>query len=239
MNILIIGYGKMGHIVEDVLKERNHNVCAVLDKDDSWQDVDNKKIDCAICFTQPEAVTENIKECFKRHIPLVMGTTGWYDHLDKVKKQTIQEKQSFIWSANFSIGVYILRKMNIWLAQMMNNYKQYEPSITEVHHTHKIDAPSGTAIVLANELLENSDKKDSWRLNDNQTDRELKVKALRIGEEFGTHIIDYDSKDDVIEIAHKAKSRRGLAMGAVLAAEFLQGKKGFYTMNDMMENNNQ
>lgn len=234
MNILIVGYGKMGHVIEQVLRQRNHTIAAIIDKDDPWDKVDNKSVDCAICFTNPDSAMETIDNCFKRNIPVVMGTTGWYDNIEKVRQRVTDEGQSFLYAANFSIGIYILRKMNTWLAKLMNHYPQYEPSITEVHHTHKLDAPSGTAIVLASELIEVSNKKKTWKLNESTADSELKVTALRLGEEFGTHIVDYESENDIIEIAHKAKNRNSLAFGAVLSAEFLQHRKGFYTMDDLM-----
>ena len=140
-----------------------------------------------------------------------------------------------MYSSNFAIGVYLFRKLNTYLAKLMKNFSNYSPSITEIHHIHKLDAPSGTAITLANELMREYPSKTSWKLNETSDEKELKITSIREGEEFGTHIIDYKSTEDIIEIKHKALSRRGLALGAVLGAEFIQDKKGIFTMNDMLK----
>lgn len=235
MDILLIGYGKMGKMIERLALEKGHNIACIIDKDDSWDKVDKKKIDVAIDFSTPSSVINNIDSCFKRHIPLVVGATGWYDNIPMIKQRVLDEKQSFFYSSNFSIGVYMLRIINIALAKMMNNYSSYNPKITEIHHIHKLDAPSGTAITLANDLINNSNKKTSWQLNQAKDEKTLEIDAKRIGEECGTHIISYDSPVDTIEITHKAKTREGFALGAIMAGEFLYNKQGFYTMDDMMK----
>jgi 4-hydroxy-tetrahydrodipicolinate reductase len=235
MNILLIGYGKMGKMIERLAKEKGHNIACIIDKDDSWDKVNDKKIDVAIDFSTPKSVMSNIDSCFKRHIPLVVGTTGWYDNIPMIKNRVEKENQSFFYSSNFSIGVYMLRMLNISLAKMMNAYPSYNPKITEIHHIHKLDAPSGTAITLANDLIDNSNKKTSWQLNNEKDKTTLEIDAKRIGEECGTHIISYDSPVDTIEITHKAKTREGFALGAIMAGEFLCTKQGFYTMEDLMK----
>ncbi|MDO5760013.1 MAG: 4-hydroxy-tetrahydrodipicolinate reductase [Bacteroidota bacterium] len=235
MNILIIGYGKMGKIIEQLAKERNHNIVGIIDKDDNLEQVEAEDIDVAIEFTTPNSAFDNIKTCLKKGIPIVVGTTGWYDRLDEVKSLVEKYNGSLIYATNFAIGVYIFRQLNSFLAKKMENFPNYTPSITEIHHIHKLDAPSGTAITLANELIKENSNISSWQLNEISHPWELKVTSIREGEEFGTHIITYESSEDVIEIKHKAKSRRGLALGAVVGAEFISTKKGIYSLNDMFE----
>lgn len=235
MNILIVGYGKMGHIVEQVAQERGHKISAIIDEGDSWEKVKPEETDVAIEFSTPATAVDNIKACLERQIPIVVGTTGWYEQIDEVKKLVAADNGSLLYSSNFAIGVFLFRKVNVFLAKLMSKYTGYEPSITEIHHIHKKDAPSGTAITLANEIIECREDKTSWRLGEKQSENELSISSIRQGEEFGTHKISYSSTEDTIEIEHKAKSRRGLALGAVLSAEFLKNKKGVYTMNDMIE----
>lgn len=235
MNILIVGYGKMGKMIEIIAKERNHNIAGFIDINDSWKNIEKKNIDVAIEFSTPKSAVNNIKECVNRNIPIVVGTTGWYDYLPEIENIIKENDGALMYSSNFAIGVYLFRKLNTYLAKLMKNFSNYSPSITEIHHIHKLDAPSGTAITLANELMREYPSKTSWKLNETSDEKELKITSIREGEEFGTHIIDYKSTEDIIEIKHKALSRRGLALGAVLGAEFIQDKKGIFTMNDMLK----
>ncbi|MBQ4420712.1 MAG: 4-hydroxy-tetrahydrodipicolinate reductase [Bacteroidales bacterium] len=235
MNILIVGYGKMGRMIEFIAKERKHNISGIIDINDSWQDVKKENIDVAIEFSTPNSAFYNIKECITRNIPIVVGTTGWYDYLPQVENMVKENNGTLMYSSNFAIGVYLFRKLNKYLANLMKDFANYSPSISEIHHIHKLDAPSGTAITLANELMEEYPNKTSWKLNKTTNDKELKITSIREGEEFGTHIIDYESTEDIIEIKHKALSRRGLALGAILGAEFIKDKKGIFTMNDMLK----
>ena len=235
MNILIVGYGKMGKMIELIAKERNHNIIGIIDINDSWDNIKKENIDVAIEFSTPKSAVNNIKECIKRHIPIVVGTTGWYDCLTQVECTVKESDGTLMYSSNFAIGVYLFRKLNKYLANLMKNFSNYSPSITEIHHIHKLDAPSGTAITLANELMEEYPNKTSWKLNGTTDNKELKITSIREGEEFGTHIIDYESPEDIIEIKHKALSRRGLALGAILGAEFIKDKKGIFTMSDMLK----
>lgn len=235
MNILIVGYGKMGRMIECIAKERKHNIAGIIDINDSWQDVKKENVDVAIEFSTPNSAVDNIKECIRRNIPIVVGTTGWYDYLPQVENIVKENDGTLMYSSNFAIGVYLFRKLNKYLANLMKDFTNYSPSISEIHHIHKLDAPSGTAITLANELIEEYPNKTSWKLNNTTNDKELRITSIREGEEFGTHIINYESTEDIIEIKHKALSRRGLALGAVLGAEFVKDRKGIFTMNDMLK----
>lgn len=236
MNILLIGYGKMGRQVEMTAQQRGHRIAGIIDIDGDFSKINPQEIDVAIEFTQPSAAISNFNECFKRDIPIVTGTTGWYDSLNSIKQKVETENQSFLYSSNFAIGVYLFRQLNIYLAKLMNKYNNYTPSVTEIHHIHKKDAPSGTAITLANDLLANYDNMTSWQQDISGDETIMPVNSVRKGEEFGTHIISYDSEYDVIEIKHKALNRKGLAMGAILGAEFLKDKKGFFNMSDLIKN---
>ncbi len=236
MNILLIGYGKMGRQVEMTAQQRGHRIAGIIDIDGDFSKINPREIDVAIEFTQPSAAISNFDECFKRNIPIVSGTTGWYESLESIKQKVETENQSFLYSSNFAIGVYLFRQLNIYLAKLMNKYNNYTPSVTEIHHIHKKDTPSGTAITLANDLLANYNNMTSWQKDIAGNDKIMPVNSVRKGEEFGTHIIAYDSECDVIEIKHKALNRKGLALGAVLGAEFLQNKKGFFSMEDLMNN---
>ncbi len=224
----------MGREIERTALQRGHKITGIIDLNDSFDKINPQNIDVAIEFTTPSSAINNFSECFKRNIPLVCGTTGWYDELNNIKQRVETEHQSFLYSSNFAIGVYLFRQLNIYLAKIMNSYKDYTPSITEIHHIHKKDAPSGTAITLAHDLLSNYDNIKTWAKDIKGDESIMPVNSVRKGEEFGTHIISYDSDCDILEIKHTAKNRKGLALGAVLGAEFLFGKKGFYTMDDLM-----
>ncbi len=240
MEIIVSGYGKMGKMVEQEALKRGDTVLAKIDSEKDWAELDlisteRLKAAVAVDFSRPSAVLGNIEECFRRGIPVVVGTTGWYDKREHLSERCKRENQSMFWASNFSIGVFLFNKLNSYLAKIMNSHPQYEPSITEIHHVHKLDAPSGTAISLAETLLEDLDRKNTWALNSNGEADVLNIEAIREGEVCGTHIIDYVSEVDEIEIRHSAKSRSGFAAGAVMAAHWLQGRKGFFTMSDMLD----
>lgn len=225
----------MGKMIEQLAKERGHNIVGIIDANDTFESVKTKKIDVAIEFTTPQSAFNNIKTCIQNNIPIVVGTTGWYEKFDEVKLLINEYNGSLMYATNFAIGVYLFRQLNIFLAKQMRDFTNYTPSVTEIHHIHKLDAPSGTAITLAEELIKENFQLSSWKLNEVANDKELKITSIRQGEEFGTHIITYESEEDIIEIKHKAKSRRGLALGAVMGAEFLFDKKGIYSLDDMLK----
>lgn len=235
MNIALFGYGKMGKEIESIAKERNHQIVLKINNQnrESISKEDLKKADVAIEFSTPHSVIENIKTCFSSQLPIVVGTTGWYDNLEEIKKQCIEKSGALFHATNFSLGVNIFFKVNTYLAELMNRYNDYDVSMEEIHHIHKLDKPSGTAITLANQIVEKIDRKLKWSI-DEQSKETLYIKDVREGEVPGTHIIKYKSQIDDIEIMHKAHNRKGFALGAVIAAEFLKEKKGIYTMSDII-----
>lgn len=235
MNIALIGYGKMGHIIEEIATSRGHQIVSIIDIDNK-ADMDSdafRSADVAIEFTRPESAIENIFKCFEVGVPVVVGTTGWLDKLEEVKAEMKTKNGTLFWASNFSVGVNIFNAANKILAKIMNDYDVYNVSMTEIHHIHKLDAPSGTAITLAEGIMENLDRKKSWKLDIEESSEDIAIKAVREGEVPGTHIVTYDSEVDTITFSHEAKSRRGFALGAVIAAEFTAGKKGFLSMNDI------
>jgi 4-hydroxy-tetrahydrodipicolinate reductase len=235
MNIALFGYGKMGQEIEAIALKRNHNIVLKIDKNnsDSITEHDLKKADVAIEFSTPHTVIGNITTCMNAQLPIVVGTTGWHQDFDKVNELVKKKNGSLFYASNFSLGVNLFFKVNTYLAELMNNYHDYEVSMEEIHHIHKLDKPSGTAITLANQIIEKINRKSTWSITDaNSTD--LFIKDVREGEVPGTHIIKYQSDIDDIEIMHKAHNRKGFALGAVVAAEFLHGKKGVYTMSDII-----
>ncbi len=235
MNIALIGYGKMGQIIEEMALRRNHSVVLKLTSKDNWnaQTLLLVKADVAIEFTHPHAAVENIKKCFDANIPVVVGTTGWYHHLEEIKNLCLQNNQSLLYASNFSIGMNLFLKINEYVAQLMSQYSDYLVNLLEVHHTQKKDAPSGTAINIAEQILKYYPNKKRWTLNRN--DKELYIHVCRAGDEKGFHSVYYQSDVDEIQISHHAHSRKGFALGAVLAAEFLKDKKGIFTMKDVLE----
>lgn len=236
MNILLIGYGKMGKMIEDIAQLRNHNIAYVIDKEEDWNNLDVKEIDVAIDFSSPYTVVDNIVACFNRNIPIVVGTTGWYGRLNEFRDLAIQEQKGLFVASNFSIGMSIFNKINEQLAILMNAQPSYDVSIEEIHHIHKLDAPSGTAITLAETIIDNLDRKTSWELDcQDEKPNVINVTAQRIGEVSGTHSVTYSSEVDDIIITHQAHNRKGFALGAVLAAEFMKGKTGFYGMKDLIK----
>jgi 4-hydroxy-tetrahydrodipicolinate reductase len=236
MNILLIGYGKMGKMIEDIALLRNHNIAHVIDKEEDWDNLDVKEIDVAIDFSSPYTVVDNIVACFNRNIPIVVGTTGWYGRLNEFRDLANQEQKGLFVASNFSIGMSIFNKINEQLAILMNAQTSYDVSIEEIHHVHKLDAPSGTAITLAETIIDNLDRKTNWELNcEDEKSNIINVTAQRIGEVSGTHSVTYSSEVDDIIITHQAHNRKGFALGAVLAAEFMKGKTGFYGMKDLIK----
>ncbi|MDE5793482.1 MAG: 4-hydroxy-tetrahydrodipicolinate reductase [Muribaculaceae bacterium] len=248
MKIAIIGYGKMGHMIEKIARDRGHEISVIIDAENE-ADIDSKafrKSDVAIEFTQPNTAVNNLLRCFSAGVPVVCGTTGWLDSLPAVKSVCESGKGALLYSSNFSIGVNIFEAVNRYLAGIMNEYPQYSPSMEEVHHIHKLDHPSGTAITIAEELIAASNKVDSWKepaesaesseISENHqhgdedadqkdTDsRTLFISHRREGEVPGIHTVTWDSPQDTITISHSAKSREGFALGAVLAAEWLAEK---------------
>lgn len=235
MKIALLGYGKMGKEIEAIAVQRGHTVVLKVDKNNapniSLEDL--KNADVAIEFSTPGTVTENIKKCIAAQLPVVVGTTGWYEHFDQIRDLCTEKQGALFHATNFSVGVNLFFKVNTYLAELMNKYNDYDVSMEEIHHIHKLDKPSGTAITLANQIIEKIDRKEKWSIEE-QKPEILHIKDVREGEVPGTHIIRYRSAIDDIEIMHKAHNRKGFATGAVLAAEFLKGKKGIYTMDDVI-----
>ncbi|MGE0089637.1 MAG: 4-hydroxy-tetrahydrodipicolinate reductase [Bacteroidales bacterium] len=236
MRIALIGYGKIGKEIEKIALSRGHSIDLIIDKNNE-HDLNSTKIsaiDVAIEFTSPESAIKNIQKCFELNIPIVCGTTGWTKELDSVVQYCKSNNKTFFYASNYSLGVNIFFKVNNVLAKIMNDYKAYEPHIEETHHTQKLDAPSGTAITLADGLIQSIERKTKW-VKENASDKnELVIKSFREGQVPGNHKVIYESTFDTIRIEHDAKSRQGFALGAVLAAEFIAGKTGYFTMNDLL-----
>ena len=237
MKIALIGYGKMGKTIEQIALSRGHEIVSIIDINNPEEiHSDNfKSADVAIEFTTPATAFNNYMQCFAAHVPVVSGTTGWLDRIGEIKTMCEKEDQTFFYASNFSIGVNIFFALNKHLAKIMNNFPAYDIRMTETHHIHKLDAPSGTAITLAEGILENVDRKNRWTLETAEQATDLPIHAIREGEVPGIHEITYESDVDTISIKHDAKSRAGFALGAVVAAEFTAGKKGFLGMNDMLQ----
>lgn len=229
MKIALLGYGRMGKTIEKLAQERGHEIVKTIDAND---DYDFNGAEVAIDFSVPTAAVANISACLNANVPVVSGTTGWLDHYDEMVALCKKNNGGFIYASNFSVGVNIFFELNKQLAKMMQGLKDYNVSMTEVHHIHKLDAPSGTAITLAEGILEHSDKTD-WVL-DTEEDDKISIKAAREGEVPGTHIINYGSQVDEITIKHKAHNRNGFALGAIIAAEWLKDKTGVYSMKDVL-----
>jgi 4-hydroxy-tetrahydrodipicolinate reductase len=236
MKIALLGYGKMGKEIEKIALERNHEIVLIIDIDNAGDlNPDNlKKADVAIDFSTPDSAFNNIMKCFEVSIPIVCGTTGWLDKFDEVVNYCRNFKKSFFYASNYSIGVNIFFRVNNYLAELMNRFSNYEVGMHEIHHIHKLDAPSGTAISLALGIIEKLDRKEIWELNRQSKPESIKIEALREDEVPGIHIINYDSAVDFIEIKHSAKNRKGFALGAVLAAEYIIGKTGYFNMDNLM-----
>lgn len=231
MNIALLGYGRMGKAIEQIAIQRGHTIVAILDKNEKTGEL--SKAEVAINFSIPTAAVENIQSAFEANVPVVCGTTGWLEHLEHIHSYCQAKETAFLYASNFSIGVNLFFKLNSLCAQLMKGHQDtYSTDITEIHHVHKLDAPSGTAINLAEGIMEHNDLYSKWTLDKNSD--ELHINALREGEVPGTHSITYRSEIDELSIEHKAHSRAGFALGAVIAAEWLQGKQGIYSMNDVL-----
>ncbi len=236
MQITIIGYGRMGKEVESMAVSRGHEVILRIDMENT-ADFDSDlfdQSDVAIEFTTPDTAFDNISKCIKRGIPVVSGTTGWTDRLPLIRKQVESEGGSFIHSSNFSIGVNILFNLNIRLAGIMDGITSYDVKLEEIHHIMKKDAPSGTAINLAEDIISKCKRYRSWDSAESTGRNSIGIKSLREGKVTGTHIIEWNSDVDTITIEHKAHSRQGFALGAVFAAEFIRTRRGIFTMNDLL-----
>lgn len=235
MKIALIGYGKMGKTIEQIALQRGHQIVSIIDINNTadFESEAFRSADVAIEFTTPATALGNYMRCFAANVPVVSGTTGWLEHLDEVKAKCEQEGKTFFYASNFSVGVNIFFALNRYLAKIMNGFPAYDVRMTEVHHIHKLDAPSGTAITLAEGILENVERKERWTLETAEQPTDLPIHAVREGEVPGIHEIIYESEADTISIKHDAKSRAGFALGAVIAAEFTAGKKGFLGMNDL------
>lgn len=234
MKIALIGYGKMGKVIEKIALDRGHSIVAKFSSQIPVNQDQLKAADIAIEFTNPDSVIANIKTCFECHIPVVVGSTGWNDQLVSLSEQCSNANGALLHASNFSLGVNIFFKLNENLAKMMNSLTQYEPKITEIHHVQKLDQPSGTGISLAEGLLTNFNAKSSWINEPSNNKSELEIVSIREPNVPGTHTVSYQSEIDEIEIKHTAHSRDGFALGAVIAAEWLVNKKGVYTMQDVL-----
>ena len=234
MKIALLGYGKMGKVIERIALERGHEI--VLRKSSSTSYAGLENADVAIDFSLPTSAVANISECLNNGIPVVSGTTGWLEEYSNMVALCEQKNGSFIYGSNFSLGVNLFFELNDYLAKMMSKFKNYSASMEEIHHTQKLDAPSGTAISLAKGIIENSDY-TNWTMDANPKENEISIEALRIENVPGTHSVFYNSEVDTIEIKHTAHSRDGFALGSIIAAEWLVGKKGVFTMKDVLELN--
>lgn len=232
MKIALLGYGRMGQTIEKIAISRGHDVVLKIDKDDA--DYDITQADVAIDFSLPTAAFGNITNCINNNVPVVSGTTGWLENYNKAVTLCNDKKGAFIYASNFSLGVNIFFELNKTLAKMMSNLKQYNVTMEEIHHTKKLDAPSGTAITLAEGVIENNTNYNAWELNETKNNNAIPIVAKRIGDVPGTHVVNYASEVDTINIEHVAHNRQGFALGAVVAAEWLVGKTGVFSMNDVL-----
>jgi len=236
MNIAIIGYGRMGHEIESVAVDRGHLIKVIIDQDNisDLNETGMNGIDVAVEFTTPDSAFGNISKCLNLRIPVVSGTTGWLKDYDKAAEICSVNGTSFIHSSNFSIGVNILFRLNSGLAGYLAQHHEYKPFIEEIHHVRKLDAPSGTAITLANGIIKQNPDYTGWCFENDRTDKQIPVRSVREGIVPGIHIISWDSEIDTITLKHESKSRKGLALGAVVAAEFIRSRKGIFTMDDVL-----
>ncbi len=230
MKIALLGYGKMGKAIEQIAVERGHEVVLKIDKDSAPCNIEEAEV--AIEFSTPATAFANITNCITHQVPVVAGTTGWLSDYDKAVELCQQHHSALLYASNFSVGVNVFFALNKMLAKLMAPLKDYDVAIEEIHHTQKLDAPSGTAITLAEGIIAHSDKV-GWKLGNAPKD-EIPIEAKRIGDVAGIHSITYRSEVDTIEIKHSAHSRKGFAIGAVMAAEWIAGKKGIFTMNDVL-----
>ena len=236
MRIALLGYGKMGKEIEKIALERKHKIALKIDIDNIG-DLTKENLllaDVAVDFSTPGSAYNNIMKCFEANIPVVCGTTGWHDRIDDVSEYCRNHSKTFFYASNYSIGVNLFFRVNKYLAGLMNKFSDYNVSVTETHHIHKVDAPSGTAITTAEGILEKLDRKKNWELENESAPDVIRINAVREDEIPGIHEVRYTSEIDFLEIKHSAFSRKGFALGAVLAAEFLIGKTGYYTMDNLL-----
>lgn len=236
MNVALIGYGKMGKEIEKILTSHGHTIGLIIDVNnpDDLNPEKLKGIDVAIEFSTPDTAYGNVKKCIESRVPIVCGTTAWLDKYDEAVKLCKEYKSAFFYASNYSIGVNIFFKINRELARLMDKFSQYDVTIEETHHTQKKDAPSGTAITIADDIVENLERKDKWVCGTTTIPEELEITAIRRSVVPGTHTVTYESEVDYLLINHTVKSRAGLAAGAVAAAEFINGKTGVFSMDDLM-----
>ena len=230
MKIALVGYGKMGKIIDEISQSRGHEVVARLKETPNRESLNDA--DVVIEFSNPEAAFENIKVCLENKIPVICGTTGWLDKKPEIERIAVEQNSAFLYGSNFSLGVNLFFAINEKLAKLMNNVDEYQCQLEEIHHIHKKDAPSGTAISIAEGIIENS-KYEAWKLDETK-DKELGIFAIRVDEVPGTHSVFYRSEVDEIEIKHTAFNRNGFALGAVIAAEWIVGKQGVFSMKDVL-----
>ncbi|MFR9649933.1 MAG: 4-hydroxy-tetrahydrodipicolinate reductase [Rikenellaceae bacterium] len=237
MKFAIIGYGKMGREIERIAIERGNSVPLIIDVDNSG-DLNPEKlegVDVAIEFTTPDTAYDNIRRCIEMGTPVVSGTTGWLEHMEEVEALCKEHNGGLFYASNYSLGVNLMFRLNKVLAKMINKVGGYDVELDEVHHIHKKDAPSGTAITIAEGIIENLDGRDEWvSESDSPAENQINIKSYREGEVVGIHGVRYTSHEDVLEVRHTVKNRAALALGAVIAAEFLAGKQGIYSMDDLL-----
>ena len=231
MKIALVGYGKMGKIIDEIATQRNHEIVARLNESPTSENLNNA--DVVIEFSNPEVAFNNIKTCLENKIPVICGTTGWLDQKPEIEKIAAKNNTAFLYGSNFSLGVNLFFALNEKLADLMKNFPDYNIQLEEIHHTHKKDAPSGTAISLAEGIIKNDQRFEGWKLEETK-EKELGIFAIREDEVPGTHSVFYKSSVDEIEIKHTAYSRNGFALGAVIAAEWIQGKTGNFSMKDVL-----
>lgn len=238
MNIALFGYGKMGKVIEKIAEERGHQIVARVNREHPKESLDLSNVDAVIEFSIPEKAKENITFCLENNLPVIIGTTGWYDHLIELTELAKSKKGAFLHSTNFSLGVNVFFELNKQLAKIMNQFKDYNASVVEIHHTEKLDAPSGTGITLCEGLIANHESYSTWQnvkkteIKDQQT---LSIESLRLPDVPGTHEVKYESSIDTIEIKHTAHNREGFGLGSVIAAEWIAGKQGVFTMQDVLK----
>ena len=238
LKVAIIGYGKMGKAIERIAKDRGHEIIAIINRDQDLGSLKDRSVPIDVCieFTSGDAAATNIAFCLENGLPVVSGSTGWQGQFKEIIRLTEKQKGAFFYASNFSVGVHLFMKTARQLSRLMNGHTEYDVFIEEAHHIFKKDAPSGTAITLAETVLEELKNKEKWKLScDDHLDNEIPVAAKRIGQEYGYHRLLFHSPIDAIGLDHRAFTRDGFALGAVLAAEFLIGKSGFYGMDDLLE----
>ena len=235
MKIAILGYGKMGKVIEEIALQRGHSIDLKVNQTNLDFDLELlSDCDVAIEFSAPESAVKNINKCFEANVPVVVGTTGWYAEFNAVQERCFSENKGLLYATNFSVGVNIFYEINKKLAALMDANSQYDVNVKETHHLQKLDAPSGTAISIAEGIIDNLDRKDSWKNDLIVFENELAIESIRTEDVPGTHVVKYESDIDFVEIKHEAKNRNGFAFGAVLAAEYIRGKKGVFTMKDVL-----